>query len=267
MAQQNDTLERIFYHGGDAPKPATNANHYRLYSHNLCPFSARCRYTLSAKGVPFQECMVNLDNKPQWHLDFNGGAAPFLETPAGDLIPESGIIMQLALESNPAGGVQLIPSDPVEAAKMRVKMDKFGKTLKNLFGVVLSRGQDAEKINTYLTETLPIYEQMATEANGKFLLGTEDLTLYDIHCAPIWEIMYLFRDGVYSDVDEKLQIATNAPNWCAYMERFRSHPAIKPYRFNKKASDAHGVRSRSWDPEQKCQLCIEILDGCFTEEE
>lgn len=132
-----------------------------------------------------------------------------------------------------------------------------------MFGVVLSRGEDVEKINKYKEETLPIFEAMCTEANGKFLLGTDELTLLDIHCAPMWEIVYLFEDGVYSNVDEHLKIRQNAPNWCAYMERFRNHPAIAPYRFNKKASDAHGERSRGWPKDQKCQLCIDILDGCF----
>ena len=145
-------------------------------------------------------------------------------------------------------------------------MDKFGKMLPNMFGVILSRGQDVEKINKYKTETLPLFEQMCTEANGKFLFGTDELTMLDIHCASMWEIIYLFEKGVYADVDEILQIRTNAPNWCAYMEKFRNHPAIRPYCFNEKASDNHGVRSRAWDPEQKCQLSIDVLDGAFDEE-
>jgi len=93
---------------------------------------------------------------------------------------------------------------------------------------------------------------MCTEANGKFLLGTDEPTLLDIHCAPFWEIIYLWDHGVYADVDEVLKIRENAPNWCAYMERFRNHPLIKPYRFDAKASDNHGVRSRGWPADQKC---------------
>mmetsp|Transcript_40756 Transcript_40756/g.53467 ORF Transcript_40756/g.53467 Transcript_40756/m.53467 type:complete len:112 (+) Transcript_40756:390-725(+) len=111
---------------------------------------------------------------------------------------------------------------------MRVRMEKFGKTLPGLFPMVLSRGQDVEKLQKYKEETLPIYEQMCTEANGKFLLGTDEPTLLDIHCAPFWEIVYLWDRGVYADVDEVLKIRENAPNWCAYMERFCNHPLIKP---------------------------------------
>ena len=211
--------------------------------------------------------MVDLQNKAQWHIDINGGGAPMLEFPSGDMIPDSGIIVQYALEANRGNGIELIPSDPMEAAKMRMKMEKFNKAIGPMFGVILSRGQDEEKILKYKTETLPIFEAMCTEANGKFLFGTDDLTAMDIHCAPMWEIIFLFEKGVYADCDALLQIRQNAPNWCAYMQKFRAHPAIKPYRFCGKASDNHGVRSRAWDPEQKCQLSIDVLDGAFPDQD
>jgi glutathione S-transferase len=58
--------------------------------------------------------MVCLNNKSQWHVDFNGGMVPILETPNGDLIKESAVIMAFANESGPKyGGVRLIPSDPI----------------------------------------------------------------------------------------------------------------------------------------------------------
>ena len=135
-----DNLETIVYRGGNNPKPAKNPNRLRLYQHNLCPFSARTRYVFSAKGVPFQRCETDLNDKAPWHVEANGGSAPLLETPQGDLIPESGICMQFAQDSNPNGGIQLFPSDPVQAAKLRLRMDKFGKLLPNMFGVILSRG-------------------------------------------------------------------------------------------------------------------------------
>jgi glutathione S-transferase len=59
---------------------------------------------------------MDLAQKAQWHLDFNGGAIPILETPEGDLIKESGIIAQLAVELGGDEGVALIPKDPFQAA-------------------------------------------------------------------------------------------------------------------------------------------------------
>ena len=143
---------------------------------------------------------MDLNEKAQWHIDFNGGSVPVLETTTGVLVPESGIIAQWALEHSPNEGIQLIPSDPLVAAKMRAQMDKFQKTLSGIFPMILSRGQDVEKIEKYKNETLPIYEKMCTEANGKFLMGTDELTGLDIHCAPFWEMLYLMDTGVYEDV-------------------------------------------------------------------
>ena len=68
---------------------------------------------MSAKGIQFQDCQIDLNNKAQWHVDCNGGAAPIMETPQGDMIPDSGVIVNYALESSPSTGIQLIPSDPL----------------------------------------------------------------------------------------------------------------------------------------------------------
>ena len=42
---------------------------------------------------------------------------------------------------------------------------------------------------------------MASDAkDGKFLMGSDDITALDIHCAPMWEIMYLYMEkGPYAE--------------------------------------------------------------------
>ena len=86
------TLERIISAAGNQAKQEVNKNHLRLYGHTLCPFVARARYALVLKKIAFQDVQMDLNQKAQWHLDFNGGMVPVLETPQGDLIKESGII-------------------------------------------------------------------------------------------------------------------------------------------------------------------------------
>ena len=108
---------------------------------------------------------------------------------------------------------------------------------------------------------------MAIEANGKFLLGTDDLTLLDIHCGAMMECGYLMQKGIYASVDEVLKIRENAPNWAAYMDRFRAHPSIKPYRFSTRAIEAHGVRASTWDPNEKCQLSLAVLENAWPDED
>ena len=59
---------------------------------------------------------------------------------------------------------------------MRVRMAECMPLMKNAFGVILSRGQDDEKINLYKNETLPAFEKMCADAGGKWLMGTDEIT-------------------------------------------------------------------------------------------
>ena len=65
---------------------------------------------------------------------------------------------------------------------MRMKILKFEqKVMSKLFAVYLSRYADMEKVDTYFNEAAPVLEQMIEEAGeGKWLLGTDELTLLDI---------------------------------------------------------------------------------------
>lgn len=108
---------------------------------------------------------------------------------------------------------------------------------------------------------------MAIEANGKFLFGTDELTLLDIHCGAMMECGFLMETGIYALVDEHLKMRENAPNWVAYMDRLRAHPSIKPYRMNARAIQAHGVRASTWDPNEKCQLSLTVLENVWPDED
>ena len=130
------SLDRLLYVGGDAPKPETNLSHLRLFGHTLCPFVGIARYTLALKNLEFQDVQTNLDKKAGWHVALNGGMVPVLETPAGDLIRESGVISQLAVELGGEKGVELVPKDPITAAKMRLEIEAFKSKFSQFFTVI-----------------------------------------------------------------------------------------------------------------------------------
>jgi len=54
--------------------------------------------SLAAKGIKFQKVHMNLGDKAQWHLDFNNGLVPVLESPDGTMINESAVISAFASE-------------------------------------------------------------------------------------------------------------------------------------------------------------------------
>jgi len=66
---------------------------------------------MSAKDIPFQKCETDLQKKAQWHLDFNGGFIPILETPKGEMINESGVLMDFACTYAEGKGLKLWPHE------------------------------------------------------------------------------------------------------------------------------------------------------------
>lgn len=201
------------YTGGDLPKPETNQNYLRLYGHTLCPYVGIARYSLALKKINFQDVQTNMDtkgpaNKGDWHLKHNGGIIPILETPAGDLINESGVISHFAVEHGKDQGLALIPSDPIAAAKMRLEIEAFHSKTPILRPIMYpSRGTDNVIIDKFGAEGLPAWEALCAKATGdKWLFGTDEPTLLDVHTAPFMELIYLWQDSVMSNVTDRLEL-------------------------------------------------------------
>ena len=79
---------------------------------------------------------MDLNTKAQWHLDFNGGMVPVLETPSGILIKESQVIMNVAhdlVKTKQSGTHLLWPEDPIDSALMRLRMEDFSKICPPVF--------------------------------------------------------------------------------------------------------------------------------------
>ena len=66
---------------------------------------------------------------------------------------------------------------------MRVKIADFDKNvLPHNFGIFLSRFVDMELVDAYLNEGIPYIEQLIEQAGeGKWLMGTDELTLLDVY--------------------------------------------------------------------------------------
>ena len=212
---------------------------------------------------------TSIHEKAPWHLEFNNGLIPVLETPSGDLIKESAIIAQIAIEAGGDQGVQLIPKDPIAAAKMRLEIEAFKNKITPLWSVLWPAGEyvgmDDAATDKFGKEILPYWESLcAKTSDDKWLFGTAEPTLLDVTAAPFFEIIYCAQFGVLSNVTDRLNVKQNAPNLLKYVERWQAHPLIHPQRMRVKAANAHWVRSRGWEKGVKAQLSIEILEsGAF----
>ena len=111
---------------------------------------------------------------------------PLMELPTGDLISESADIAQYAIEKNAGKGIELVPTDPLVAKKMRQRMETFKKLLSSHGSLM-----DAQGIKCFNETTIPEFEKMCKDADGKWLMGTDDITQLDIWVGAIFEFYYL----------------------------------------------------------------------------
>ena len=189
------------------------------------------------------------------------GCDPCIENASGDIVPGGMIVSMFAFENTKGSrGLELFPEDPFEAADMEVAMANFDKIVPPLFQCYMSRFENDEKIEKFVTDLLPKFEEMATRAGDKWLWGTDEVTYYDFYVGSVWEFLYCFKDApAFADGFAKIQLEKRAPNWIKFVERFREHWAVKPHRSNIPASHAQAERMRGWPKGEKCHFSLDVL--------
>ena len=182
-----------------------------LYSGTTCPFSHRCRFVLFEKGMDFEIRDVDLYNKPEDISVMNPyGQVPILVE--RDLILyESNIINEYIDERFPHP--QLMPSDPVDRARVRLFLLNFEKELFTHVSVLesrLTRSNDKARsqIRDRLTQLAPVF------LKNKFMLG-DNFSMLDVAIAPL-----LWRLDYYG-----IELSKNASPLLKYAERIFSRPA------------------------------------------
>ena len=64
---------------------------------------------------------------------------------------------------------------------------------------------------------------------------------------------------------EDCEFNTKGALIASYVEKWRAHELIKPWKMSEKASRAHWARTRGWEKGVKCQLTVEYLHDAFNE--
>ena len=121
---------------------------------------------MSAKEIPFQKCETDLETKAQWHLDFNGGFLPILESPDGTMINESSLIMQFACDYAQGKGLSLYPHDSnpsdlaanIKTGQHRLAMQAFDKFMAPSFWGAFAMKFESEERNQVLIDVFPKLE-------------------------------------------------------------------------------------------------------------
>ncbi len=158
-----------------------------LYSGSTCPFSHRCRFLLNEKGMDFELKEVDVHNVPQEILTMNPyGEVPVLEEREFFLY-ESNIICEYIDERFPHP--QLMPSEPVHRARMRLFLFGFEKELFSMLKTLESftteesqKNLARKRIREQLIAMAPLFNK------NKFIFG-DDFTMLDVAMAPLlWRL-------------------------------------------------------------------------------
>ena len=146
-----------------------------------------------------------------------------LETPAGEMIPNSDVLMDFAHEVGAEAGLELFPKDALVAARMRLQMVKYNKFFNSIFAVYLSRGKDQLKMDNLAAILPELNEFLAPILNGTWLSGSNQPTMVDIYCEPWLEFIVGWSMTPMKYITDELDLATKAPNVFTFVEKFRSH--------------------------------------------
>ena len=87
--------------------------------------------------------------------------------------------------------------------------------------------------------------------------------MLDVHAGAMMDSIFcqLTSDSeVRKDFVEAIQARSNYPNFVAYIEKFRAHSLIAPYRFRRLAVDRHAVRAAGWEKGVKCAISLDSVD-------
>lgn len=187
-----------------------------LYSGTSCPFSHRCRLVLFEKGMDFEIRDVDLFNKPEEISMMNPyGQVPILVE--RDLILyESNVINEYIDERFPHP--QLMPSDPVSRARVRLFLLNFEKEIFLHVATLENKHKEKDEatlkalrhaIHDRLLQLSPIFTK------NKYMLG-DDFSMLDITIAPLlWRLEYYM-----------IQLPKSAAPLLKYAERIFSRPAF-----------------------------------------
>jgi glutathione S-transferase len=264
--------ETFYYPSGENPKPITNNNYFRIYGHELCPFAQRAFFTFSAKNLLFQKVHVDLRQKAKWHLEFNEGLVPILETPKGDLIPESGFIAQFASDyTDDNQGILLWPNEgkpksdnnlALETAKHRIFIQKFDKLmLSGFYGAYLSNFCDEEKNKNLINVLNKAEELFKIQMNGSEWLSQSNNPMYiDICAFTLVERVAQLKGSVWNHHYEVLKFEDNYPIIADFIKRFQKHESLKDHIITSKAYHAQIATQNLNQPGIKAQLSIEVFN-------
>lgn len=157
-----------------------------FYNSPACPYAERTAICLHELGVDHTDVKIDLRNKPSWFTNVSPkGKVPCLSIDDGEILYESLVINEFLAESQSSS---LLPTSPLDKAKMRLAIDYLDTTLNPAFFTFFAN-KDDEKDSELAEAFMKALEGVEELLKSHTFLCSSTMTLADIAYMPFFERM------------------------------------------------------------------------------
>ena len=204
--------------------PPTLAETFTFYNSPSCPYAERTAILLEELALPFETRDIDLRNKPSWFQDVSPkGKVPCLAIFANECqvetLYESLIINEYLAESQSSS---LLPSSPLEKAKMRLAIDHLDSNLNPAFFTFFANKDSSkdQSLSESFNQSLDTVEDFL---KSRPFLCSQTMTLADIAYIPFFERMSTALSHFKNFEIDPVRFE----NVCGWMKRVFDRPSFK----------------------------------------
>ena len=188
-----------------------------FYTSATCPYAARTAFLLSILETPHNKVLIDLKDKPEDFLNVNPlGKVPSWRTDSGECLYESLILNEYLCDSSTnARANELLPSSPINRAKLRLSQQRFDVLMSSFFKYFANVDPPLESsLESSLSSCLDALNRELESADG-YICGPT-LTLADVNGAPFFHRLLVGCNSKNYDVFNERRVALR--NWWDQIE-------------------------------------------------
>ncbi|GMH86789.1 hypothetical protein TrST_g13171 [Triparma strigata] len=188
-----------------------------FYTSATCPYAARTAFLISVLEVPHEKVVIDLKDKPEDFLKVNPlGKVPSWRTDEGECLYESLILNEYLCDSSTnARANELLPSSPINRAKLRLSQQRFDVLMSSFFKYFANVDPSLESsLESSLSSCLDALNGELESAGG-YICGPT-LTLTDVNCVPFFHRLLVGCNSKNYDVFNERRVALR--NWWDQIE-------------------------------------------------
>jgi len=169
----------------------------KIIGHHLCPYVQRVVILMLEKNIAYQRIDIDLDNKPEWMLQYSATAkVPLLITIDNKVLFESQVICEY-LDEISSGSLQ--PLDSFEKARHKA-WGEFGTQMLNLIAKIIYQDSDKAAFENSIQRLKQQLSIVESEHSGENFFSGKVFHLTDAIYASLFRYFSLLQKIVNSQI-------------------------------------------------------------------